>query len=127
MGATAANTVKLDVPLFPSLVAVIVAVPAIFPVTTPDELTVATFVADDCHVTVRPVSVLPLASFKVAVSGVVDPIVTLDGSGVTVTVFTGGTVTVMFDVSFFPSLVAVITALPAPTPVTSPVDETVAN
>jgi hypothetical protein len=55
-------------------------------------------------------------------------VVTLAGDGVTVTVATGagGTLTVMLAVPLFPSLVAVIVALPAATPLTRPLDETVA-
>jgi hypothetical protein len=57
-----------DVPFWPSLVAVIVAAPASFAVTSPLELTVATLVFELPHVTTRPVNGLPLASFGVAVS-----------------------------------------------------------
>src|SRR5437773_554307 len=48
-------------------------------------------------------------------------------AGVTVTVATGRFVTVMADVPFFPSLVAVIVAEPAATPVTNPLALTVAT
>src|SRR5690242_476778 len=61
-------TVIADVPLCPSLVAVIVAEPATPPVTRPLPLTVATEVLLLVHVTTRPDRVLPLASFTVAVS-----------------------------------------------------------
>jgi hypothetical protein len=65
-----ALTVIVAVPVFPSLVAVIVAVPAETPVTTPvfgsTDATPALLVD---HVTVRPLSVLPALSFKVAVNG----------------------------------------------------------
>jgi hypothetical protein len=57
-----------DVPLWPSLVAVIVAVPASFAVTSPLELTVATLVFELAQVTARPLNTLPAASFSVAVS-----------------------------------------------------------
>src|SRR6185503_15099050 len=60
-------TVMDDVPLCPSLVAVIVAEPAALAVTRPVAFTVATVVWLDDHVTVRPVRMLPLASLRVAV------------------------------------------------------------
>ena len=56
------------VPFFPSLVAVIVAEPAALPVTRPVVFTVAVDVLPLVHVTARPASGLPLASFGVAVS-----------------------------------------------------------
>lgn len=125
----AAGTVTFAEPLLPSLVAVIAAVPEPTAVTTPLALTVATFVFDEDHVTVRPVSVAPPASLVTADACVVAPIATVDAASETVTVATGaggGTVTVIGAVPLTPSLVAVIVALPAATPVTVPVDETVA-
>src|SRR5437016_5712704 len=62
------DTVMLEVPLCPSLVAVIVAEPAVPPVTSPLPSTPATDVLLLDHVTVRPASAVPLASFGVAVS-----------------------------------------------------------
>jgi hypothetical protein len=67
-GTTAAATVTADVPLFPSLVAVIVAEPAATPETRPVDDTVAIDVLELDQVIVRPVSVLLFASFVVAVS-----------------------------------------------------------
>src|SRR5438067_9824380 len=61
-------TVTDEVPLFPSLVAVIVAEPGVTPETRPLLLTVATAVLELDHVTVRPESGAPPASFGVAVS-----------------------------------------------------------
>ena len=61
-------TVMDDVPLFPSLVAVIVADPGVTPETSPELLTVATDVLLLDQVTVRPESVAPFASFGVAMS-----------------------------------------------------------
>ena len=61
-------TVMVDVPLCPSLVAVIVAEPAVTPVTSPLPVTVATDALLLLHVTTRPDNVLPLASLAVAVS-----------------------------------------------------------
>ena len=76
--------------------------------------------------TVRPVRVLPLASFKTAVSCTVCATATLAEAGLTVTVATGTLVTEMADVPLFPSLVAVIVAEPTATPVTKPLPLTVA-
>src|SRR5256886_9799105 len=61
-------TVTDEVPLFPSLVAVIVAEPGVTPDTSPLLLTVATAVLELDHVTVRPESGVPPASFGGAVS-----------------------------------------------------------
>ena len=119
-------TVIPAVPLFPSLVAMIVAEPAVFAVTSPLPFTVATVVLFEDHVTVRPVRMLPLASLSVAVSCCVWPACTLAGAGLTVTVATGA-VTVILAAPLLPSLVAVIvTGPPAATPVTSPLPFTLA-
>src|SRR5438093_9807891 len=113
-------TVTVDVPLWPSLVAVIVAEPAVTPLTSPLPVTVATDVLLLAHVTTRPVNGLPLASFGVAVSCTVCPTPTLAGDGLTVTVATGTTVTVTTEVPLFPSDVAVIVAEPSDDPVPRP-------
>jgi len=129
-GGAGAVTVIAAVPLCPSLVAVIVADPAPCPVTSPLPLTVATLVLLLAHVTVRPVSGLPFASFGVAVSGTV-PCSGIDAAGgLTLTVATGtggGVVTVIAAVPLCPSLAAVIVAVPATFPVTSPAALTVAT
>src|SRR6266581_1060814 len=119
-------TVTLAVPLGPSLVAVIVAVPAATPVTSPvaDTLAIAPFAL--AHVTTRPVSTLPAASFGVALSSVVAPTKTFAVAGLTVTDATGTFATVTLAVPLCPSLVAVIVTAPAATPVTSPVADTLA-
>jgi len=129
-GGTAV-TVMLDVPDFPELVAVIVAEPAATPVTTPLEFTVAAVALLVDHITVCPVITLPFWSLTVATSVVVEPATTDADVGATVTVVTtgagGGTaVTVMLDVPVFPELVAVMVAGPAATPVTTPLELTVA-
>jgi hypothetical protein len=77
------------VPLFPSLVAVIVALPAATPVTTPDDETVAIAGDDDDHVMARPASVSPLAPLAVAASVAFSPMPTLTVAGETVTLATG--------------------------------------
>src|SRR5213082_1409176 len=113
-------TVTADVPLLPSDVAVMVAEPAATPLTSPLPFTVATAVLLLDQVITRPDNGLPFASLGVAVSCTVSPTATLAGDGVTVTEATGASVTVTSDVPLCPSLVAVIVAVPAPTPVTSP-------
>src|SRR5260370_974678 len=66
-------TVIVAVPLRPSLVAVIVAVPTTRPVTSPLPLTVATPSGLLAQVTVRPVRIWPAASFSVTVYGCTPP------------------------------------------------------
>jgi hypothetical protein len=63
-----AGTVIEDVPVCVSLVAVIVAVPALTAVTRPVALTVDTNGASELHSTARPVRAVPLESLVVAVS-----------------------------------------------------------
>src|SRR5215203_73965 len=75
--------------LTPSLVAVMTAAPTAIPVTSPVAETVATVLSHDDHVTTRPVSVAPCASFVVAVSCDVTPIAIDTEGGVIVTVATG--------------------------------------
>src|SRR3989454_3325992 len=120
-------TVSAAVPFVPSLVAVIVADPAATPVTSPVPLTVATPVLLLAHVTTRPVSAVPPASFGVAESCTVCPTCTLGAAGLTVTDATGAFTVVSADVPFMPSLVAVIVAGPAALPVTNPPPFTVAT
>ena len=115
------------VPLLPSLVAVMTDVPSATPDTTPAEETVATVVVAEPHVTARPVTTFPLASFKTGLSVAVLPMTTDAVGDANVTVATGGSVTVATDDPLFPSLVAVIVAVPAPTAVTDPLDDTVAT
>src|SRR5438034_809917 len=113
-------TVMAAVPLFPSLVALIVMEPGVTPLTRPLVLTAATAVLALDHVTVRPESGAPSASFGVAVSCTVWPACTEAEGGVTSTDATGTFVTVIDEVPLFPSLVAVIVAEPGVTPETSP-------
>src|SRR5712691_409091 len=122
-----AVTAIAAVPLFPSLVAVMVTLPVATPVTSPPVDTAATPGALDAHVTVRPASTFPFASLSSAVSCCVDPTDTLAEAGLTVTEATGRGFTVTAALAVFPALVAVIVTAPAATPVTSPVDDTVAT
>lgn len=114
------------VPLFVSLLAVMVAVPAAIAVTTPVDDTVATLALLELHVTGRSVTTVPSESFTVTERAkfCVTSIALLVGE--TVTLATGNPVTVTAVVPDFPSLVAVIVVLPCATPVTRPRSETVA-
>ena len=68
------TTVRGALPFVPSLVAVMLALPAAIAVTRPVPDTVATPVLSEDHVIVRPMSTLLLASRVVAVAWVVCPI-----------------------------------------------------
>jgi hypothetical protein len=122
-------TVIDDVPVFVSLVAVIVTgPPTATPLTKPPASTVAIAELLDAHVTSRPVSTLLAPSRSVAASCCVPPTTRLAVGGLTVTVLTGASITVIEDVPFTPSLVAVIvTGPPTATPVTRPLTSTVAT
>ena len=85
------GVVMLDVPLFPSLVARIVAVPAPSPLTRPVGDTLVTDGASVVHVKLRPVSTSSSASSAVAVSCTVPPTRTLADVGATLTDTTGAT------------------------------------
>lgn len=82
-------TVIEAVALFPSLDAMIVAVPAAIAVTRPSDETVATVARLVDHVTTRPLSMLPASSFRCAVSNVVCPTTSSAVAGVRVMVATG--------------------------------------
>src|SRR5206468_1280272 len=133
-------TVIVDGPLFPSLVAVIVAVPAALPVTSQLAVSVATAVLLLPQLTDSPDNGLPLASFGVAVSCTVSPTCTDAVLGLTVTDATGTVLTVavavplrsrLVAVTVAPSLshpLALLAALPiSASPVTSPLAVTVAT
>src|SRR2546428_506811 len=81
--------VIVAVPLWPSLVAVIVAVPVATLVTRPLPLTAATAALFDVHATPRPGSVFPAESVVTAESCTVAPTGTLVDAGLTVTQATG--------------------------------------
>ena len=91
---TGAVTVTTAVPLFPSLVAVMVAAPAVSAVTNPLD-TVATADAFVAHATARPPRTFPAASLRVTTSRTLSPaaMVTVDGATVTVATGAGGTET----------------------------------
>src|SRR5437879_13572541 len=90
-----ACTVTTAVPLLPSLVAVIVVVPPLATsATSPLGETVATVLVLHVHATVRPVSVVPLASLRLTVSRAVPPTGRVAGAGLTATLATGSRVPV---------------------------------
>lgn len=131
-GGGGAVTVTVALPLTPSLVAVIPTDPAATPVTRPVDETVAVVVLALVHVMVRPVSTTLFASYVVAASVVEPPTATLAVAGVTDTRATGAgggatDVTVIVALPVTPSLRAVIVAVPAPTPLTAPLLDTVAT
>ena len=119
-------TVRAALPVFPSLVAMMLAVPGLTAVTSPVDETVAIPVLSELQVMTRPVKGWPLESSVVAVACEVPTAVIEFGLRETVTEATGAGVTVISEVLVFPSLVAVIVVLPAPTAVTSPFPSTVA-
>src|SRR2546422_8178068 len=119
-------TITAALPVFPSLVAVIVTALAETPVTSPVGDTLATAGAVDAQVTDLPESTLPAESFSVAVSWTVAPTSTMAVEGLITTDATGTFATLIVAEALFPSLVAVIVAAPAATPVTRPATDTVA-
>ena len=121
------ETVTVAVPLLPSLVAVMVAVPALTALTKPSVEIDATVLSEVAHVIARPVTNVPFASFVVAVSCVFWPTEIDNGFGVTTTVATGACVTVIVAASLFPSAVPVSVAVPAPRAVTMPFASIVAT
>jgi hypothetical protein len=122
----AVMTVSVAAPLRPSLLAVIVVVPAASAVTKPFAETDATDVLLDAQPNVRPLSADPLASRAVAVNCCEPPTATCVTDGLTTTDATGAD-TVSDAEPERPSLVAVISAVPALPAVTSPLAETVAT
>jgi hypothetical protein len=120
--ATGAGVTVIDaLPVLPSLVAVMFAVPALTAVTRPVVAdTVATAVLSDVQVIERPVRIAPFASRVVAVACAVPTAVIEPGDRATVTVATGTGLTVIAGVvaAGADSLVAVIVAVPVPTAVT---------
>src|SRR5882762_8404601 len=115
------------VPLLPSLVAVMVAVPPDWPMTRPPPLTEATDVLLLAQVMTRPVSVPPTESLVTAASSWVAPTRIVADAGFTVTVATGTLMTAMVALPVLPSLMAVTVADPAALPVTRPLALTAAT
>src|SRR5437762_1503612 len=80
----------LELPLWPSLVAVIVTEPAACAVTTPDVDTVAMLASLVAHCTARPVTVSPAASVVIASIWRDAPTDNVTLAGFTLTAVTGG-------------------------------------
>ena len=125
-GATEVTT-TCAVPIFPSIVALIVVVPAPIAETRPAALTVATAALAVLQVTGRPLRVFPFASVATAASEADCPTFNAAEDGATDTAATGITVTVIADDAVFPSDVPDMVADPALTAVTFPVPSTVAT
>ena len=126
-GCAGAVTVRLALPVLPSLAAVMFAVPAASAVTSPFGETDAMLGEELDQLTERPVSVFPPASLSVAFACVVAPTRIEPEPNETVTVDTDGADTVKPIVPLLPSLVAVIVAEPAATAFTDPLEDTVAT
>jgi hypothetical protein len=123
--ATGINaTVIADIPIFVSLVAVTVVAPDPAAVTRPFASTVAAAGLLELHITVRPVSTFPFASFVAAVSCCVGitPITRLALAGVTVTVATGTGFTEIKTVEVFAPADALIVAGPGLSAASTPVE-----
>jgi hypothetical protein len=110
--------------LLPSAVAVMLALPARMPLTSPELVVVAMVGAELVHVTVRPVTVFPAASESVALSCSVFPSCTEPLAGEMDTLFTGPTETEKSDVPDLPPAEPVIVALPVCAAVASPLAST---
>src|SRR5437879_5154327 len=115
----------LELPLWPSLVAVIVTEPAACAVTTPDADTVARLASLVDQVITRPARAFPPASFGVATNGTFCPTRRVAAAGVTDTDATGAFTVVTLAVPLIPSLVAVMVAAPGPMAVAAPETEIV--
>jgi hypothetical protein len=131
-GGGGSVTVMLEVPDTSAVLAVMVAVPALTPVTTPLVLTRAIPTLLLLQTKVWPGMTVPSALNARAVNCVVAPASTLAVAGETVTRATvggggGGSVTVILALPATPLVVAVMLAEPAPTAVTSPAAFTVAD
>jgi len=120
------DTVTEAVPLWPSLIAVIVAVPGDIAVTSPVDETVAIASLLEDHVTSRE-STVPWASVKVTLSCSVPPCTTVALDGLRATDATGACVTVSVAFPVLPSLVALMLAVPTEMALTTPWAETVAT
>jgi hypothetical protein len=120
-------TVSVALPLLPSLVPVMFAVPTVTAVTSPSLETVATAILSELQAMLRSVSTPPLASLSVAVACAVSTAVIVLGASATDTEATGTGITVTVALPIFPSLVAVIVAVPGATAVTKPDEDTVAT
>jgi hypothetical protein len=120
-------TVTVAEPVFPSLVAVIVAVPAETPVTVPFVLTDATWLELLAQITVLPVRTLREASYATAFRVTVPLTVTLALAGAIATDATATGTTATGTTADCPPELAATCVFPTPVPVTTPADDTVAT
>jgi hypothetical protein len=111
---------------FPSLAAVMIALPGTSAVTSPVLLTVATATLLLVNSTGRPVSTFPSASSVSAPSWTVCPTSRFWFGGVSLTLATGVGLTVTSAMAFFPTALAAMCTTPVATPVTTPELDTVA-
>lgn len=109
------------------LLAVMIAAPAPTAFTTPLADTVAADGVAEVHAIGAPWITRPLSSFTLAVNVVLLPTVSVAEAGVIMTVTATGACTTTTALADCPSLVAVMVAAPAATPVTSPLAFTVAT
>src|SRR5687767_6439789 len=122
-------------PDLPSEVAVMVTAPPFSAVTSPVAFTDATVTSELVHTIDRPVSTLPLASFRVAVACVDWPAMSVGAFSATTTDATGATSafddeaadTATGTIVLRPSAIAVMSALPEAIVVTRPLELTVAT
>jgi hypothetical protein len=117
------DTVTDAFPLAPSLVAVMVAVPTPFVVTSPDCETVATPASLELQLMTRPESGEPFTSRGVAVNVACSPSTSVRERGCTSTLATGGGCTLSVAMADMPPALAAIWVLPTLRAVTTPVGE----
>src|SRR4051812_10098048 len=115
-------TIIRDVPLLPSLVAVIVAEPAVCEITSPLASTDAIDGSFDVQAIARPVRRLSPSSFATAESCCDEPATNVAVAGLTDTLATGTGVTVTRMLEVLPSEDAAIVAVPELTAVRIPVE-----
>ena len=128
-GAAGLTVIVADA-VCPSLLAVIVALPAAIAVTSPDVVTVLTPVLLELQLIDRPVRTLLFASSVTADSCLVDPICKVALVGETVTEATGigeGALTVKFADAEMPALEAESAVVPGAIAETSPLADMVAT
>jgi hypothetical protein len=121
---TGAEDTNVALPVVPSTVPVIEAIPLPTAVTSPALETVAIAEFELLHDTTRPRIAVPRESATDAVARVVSPVLRLEFPSTTPTVATVGVVTVCGAEPLTPSTVAVIVVEPTLAPVTTPAEET---
>ena len=129
-GRTGAVTVTEALPVFPSLVARIVEVPAAIAAIVPEALIVAIDGTELDQAMVRPVRTLPCASVSVTTAWDCPPTATVLGVTTTDTAAIaggGGVAIASVDAPDTPSAEAMMVTLPEPIAVTTPAADTVAS